>query len=125
MGLKRQKAELSLTYYYTNPDQSKNEDHGPQNKIKKKNIKKTNKTKKERNLLFNRQKAIFSNYYDPCCSPSNTVSYRSKLVLFMSYFSCYCPAFKKTEENSNPGHFARAVTDKLQMRRRGKVHGSF
>lgn len=56
MGLKRQKAELSLTYYYTNPDQSKNEDHGPQNKIKKKkNIKKTNKKKKEIYSLTDRR----------------------------------------------------------------------
>lgn len=108
MGLKRQKAELSLTYYYTNPDQSLNEDRGPQKKT---------------NLLLNRQKAIFPNYYDPCSSPSNTALYQNL------YFSCHVfhvtvQLTKKEEENSNPGHFALAVTDKLQTRR-GKVGGSF
>lgn len=51
MGLKRQKAELSLTYYYTNPDQSKNEDHGPQNKIKKKKTSKKQTKKRKKSTL--------------------------------------------------------------------------
>lgn len=47
------------------------------------------------------------------------------------YFSCHVfhvtvqLTKKEEEENSNPGHFALAVTDKLQTRRRGKVGGSF
>lgn len=79
---------------------------------------------KKTNLLLNRQKAIFPNYYDPCSSPSNTALYQNL------YFSCHVfhvtvQLTKKEEENSNPGHFALAVTDKLQTRRRGKVGGSF
>lgn len=50
---------------------------------------------KRKNLLLNRQKAIFPNYYDPCSSPSNTALYGLKLALFMSCFSCNCPAYKK------------------------------
>lgn len=48
-----------------------------------------------------------------------------RIKTFNVMFFMLLPSFKKTEENSNPGHFALAVTDKLQMRRRGKVHGSF
>lgn len=72
---------------------------------------------KMRNLFLNRQKAIFHNYSDSCCSQHCNVNL--KTCTFNVMFSCNCPAYKK-EENSNPGHFTLAVTDKLQMRRENR-----
>lgn len=75
------------------------------------------KTKTKKTYSFTKKKkekkGNIPNYYYPCRSPSNTALYGSKVVLFMSCFHVTVQLTKKEEENSNPGHFALAVTDKF------------